>query len=1073
MLIRTFSSSSWQAPSPGSFRLEVHGYAKPDPDADPTGSTLVSNNGRPAGGTAALDHDHAQAFTTGANLGGYTLTSVQLKAALPAGNTTLEFDVSVHASTSSGNPGDSLATLTLQGSLPSSAALVEFNAAGGGIDLNPGTTYFVVVDVTAGGTNDGTLERTAASAEDPGGAEGWSIANERFFRADDATTWNSTTNNFLKIAVRGNTTGAPKLTDAAVTNKTLTLTYDAQLDPASVPPTSQFAVSVDDSAVAVSEVDVSGTTVTLTLALSSAVVKDQVVTVSYRGEAGAGINPIRHETTGTKADGFTDRAVTNSTTNRAPVYSGVFPTLTQVAPGNSISALIPKSDFSDVDGDTLTFSTSGSRSELYDSIAYNASPQGERVWVRLKGDCGLRNLEPRVARQNYQHVVTLTAADPAGATVHVDIPFITSLGLDNSPSACPGFSSAAVAGTALTLVFHRAPTGWTPTAEEFEVKVDGSAAALAATNPVSLSGATVTLTLAEPVWAGQTVTLSHTATDDPNTPRDDPKTVGFTDRAVTNDSTNNAPTLSADPDALTGRNLATRTNVFASVVIADPDIAAGDLEIIGPGDTPTNAANALTVTVSAVRERSGGGWVEVALPDPQPNGDVVDPVVESYGYSHFVDRLFVRIRSDAEFCDVADLPNPFETAVTVTAVDSGGATASLTLAGITAWDSSPCRPPAVSDAAVDGSTLTVTFNEELHQGSVPAGSAFTVRATPAGGTARTISGTGTATISGMTATVALDGAVVQGETLTVSYTAPDANPILDLDGEAAPDFSSLAATNDTPSDTTSPTFSRATVNGRTLTLTVSEFLDTGSAPAGSAFTVSATPEGSTTPRTISGTGTATISGRTATVPLNGAVVHGETVTVSYTAPGSNPLQDLSGNDLADFTGKAVTNHSPETTKPTLRGAGIAPSDRTKLRLVFDEPLKEDAVPYPAAFSVRSGFSMLPLVGNPVVKGNVVTLTLTSQVATNASVTVSYLKLTPGARALQDLAGNEVDSFAAQTVKANNRAPTRGTNAQNLSINAPPGTWVSLEVDQTAVHRSRRRHADVHLDVEPQRRAHHL
>ena len=51
-------------------------------------------------------------------------------------------------------------------------------------------------------------------------------------------------------------------------------------------------------------------------------------------------------------------------------------------------------------------------------------------------------------------------------------------------------------------------------------------------------------------------------------------------------------------------------------------------------------------------------------------------------------------------------------------------------------------PPAFVNAAVNGTTLTVTFNENLATVR-PAGSAFSVSATPAGGTARTIAGTGT------------------------------------------------------------------------------------------------------------------------------------------------------------------------------------------------------------------------------------------------------------------------------------------------------------------------------------------
>ena len=79
--------------------------------------------------------------------------------------------------------------------------------------------------------------------------------------------------------------------------------------------------------------------------------------------------------------------------------------------------------------------------------------------------------------------------------------------------------------------------------------------------------------------------------------------------------------------------------------------------------------------------------------------------------------------------------------------------------------------------------LTVYFNGILSTRSVPASSAFTVRVTPAGGgNERTISGTGTVAISHAFATVTLASAVAEGETVTVSYAKPAANPLQYVDG---------------------------------------------------------------------------------------------------------------------------------------------------------------------------------------------------------------------------------------------------------------------------------------------------
>ena len=90
----------------------------------------------------------------------------------------------------------------------------------------------------------------------------------------------------------------------------------------------------------------------------------------------------------------------------------------------------------------------------------------------------------------------------------------------------------------------------------------------------------------------------------------------------------------------------------------------------------------------------------------------------------------------------------------------------------------------VTGLAVSGNALTVRLNRELDSGSRPQGRAFEVTATPDGGGAtRTIGGTGTATIVGDTASVALSRAVADDERVTVRYTRPESDPVLrDADG---------------------------------------------------------------------------------------------------------------------------------------------------------------------------------------------------------------------------------------------------------------------------------------------------
>ena len=106
-------------------------------------------------------------------------------------------------------------------------------------------------------------------------------------------------------------------------------------------------------------------------------------------------------------------------------------------------------------------------------------------------------------------------------------------------------------------------------------------------------------------------------------------------------------------------------------------------------------------------------------------------------------------------------------------------------------------PPALvpPDAAtVDGTTLTVTFDEALDPASVPPGSAFTVTV---GGTAVALASTDPVAVRGRTVTLTLAAAVPPGDTVTVSYTVPTgggARPVQDAVGNDAVGFS-RAVTN--------------------------------------------------------------------------------------------------------------------------------------------------------------------------------------------------------------------------------------------------------------------------------------
>ncbi|MCY4428835.1 MAG: SwmB domain-containing protein, partial [Rhodospirillales bacterium] len=98
------------------------------------------------------------------------------------------------------------------------------------------------------------------------------------------------------------------------------------------------------------------------------------------------------------------------------------------------------------------------------------------------------------------------------------------------------------------------------------------------------------------------------------------------------------------------------------------------------------------------------------------------------------------------------------------------------------------------NAAVDGKTLTVTFNGDLNTASVPAPGVFRVTVN---GARRNVASGGVA-IDGATVTLTLASAVTPGDAVRLRYTRPSARRLQGLSGNAVVAFADRAVTNNTP-----------------------------------------------------------------------------------------------------------------------------------------------------------------------------------------------------------------------------------------------------------------------------------
>ena len=349
-------------------------------------------------------------------------------------------------------------------------------------------------------------------------------------------------------------------------------------------------------------------------------------------------------------------------------------------------------------------------------------------------------------------------------------------------------------------------------------------------------------------------------------------------------------------------------------------------------------------------------------------------------------------------------------------------------------------PPVLTAAYVAGTALTLIFDQELDAGSAPAGRRFYVICRSA--TCGSISGTGTATLSGKKVTVTLASAVPAGESHYYAYykKGDDPNPLRGASsGPKVEDI--LAGFFTRRFDATAPKLVEGSVAGTSVTLYYDKALDTDSKPATGDFTVTV----ASSARTVSDV---SMSETAVTLTLSSAVSTGQPVTVTYRA-GTNPIRDLGGINAANLTNKGMTNDgSTDPGKPTLAATSPAVVDGTVLTLTYNQPFDPTNVPSREAFTVLGPW--WPVTG-VAVRGRKVELSLGQSVfPCTAAFAVSYAK--PSANALRNVWGTQADGFTEQSV----------TNAQ---ASACDSSWLQGTAVGSVILTARRPFA---TDGQPQR-----
>jgi uncharacterized repeat protein (TIGR02059 family) len=316
--------------------------------------------------------------------------------------------------------------------------------------------------------------------------------------------------------------------------------------------------------------------------------------------------------------------------------------------------------------------------------------------------------------------------------------------------------------------------------------------------------------------------------------------------------------------------------------------------------------------------------------------------------------------------------------------------------------------PRPSGGMINGTILTLYFNKQLESfTSTKAISQFRVRLN---GTVYTPT---MAYASGNSLTLVLPTAYQDTGAVTVSYTpGVGGEHLRDTTGYAVSSFSEFYIANG--NDKAPPIISTGLAVGNKVSLVYNEGLRTTTLPPLSSFSVLVNGE---TANVLS----VVVNNNTVELTVNKTISIGQIVLVTY-VPGNPMLADLAGNPaqiLSGFQIIAGSSSSTTLTSATLNG--------NLLTLNYSAALSSAVVPSNAQYAIKVNGSYLG--ANTVsVSGTQVLLTLTSQVQTGQTVTVTYFA---SGSLLKDLSNQNVAAFSDYPVTTGS-----GSSGSGVIVNLP-------------------------------------
>ena len=338
--------------------------------------------------------------------------------------------------------------------------------------------------------------------------------------------------------------------------------------------------------------------------------------------------------------------------------------------------------------------------------------------------------------------------------------------------------------------------------------------------------------------------------------------------------------------------------------------------------------------------------------------------------------------------------------------------------------------PQLQSATVDGSTLTLTYNEDLDTGVTPPADAFAVTVN---GASRSIIGVG---VGESSVVLFPSPAVEAGDTVTVAYTVPtgeSAVGLQDVSGNAAESFRGQAVTNNTASTEVERSDS-APAPGVPNSLKVARHESGKLLASWNAPDSGATPTGYTLQwKQSADDWNEADDVSEARVKGTSHVITGLTDGVQYAVL----VIAYKGGASGDPSGE-VTATPQETVAPSPSATSV---DGATLTITFNEPLDTGGVPDKSAFSVTVAGSGRG-VDTVSVSGSDVTITLVTAALAGEVVTVGYtVPADTTADRLQDVVGNAAVSFNGQDATNDTQAAAPYTASVSVVPESHDGSTV--------------------------------